>query len=92
MTNHPKDRHVLAAAVRCGAQAIITSNRKDFPHTATSPHGIIALTPGQFLIQLFQQNQARFIQKRNHQAAARGISLASLADKLQLHAPACAPA
>lgn len=26
MTNDPKDRHVLAAAVRCGAHAIITDN------------------------------------------------------------------
>src|SRR5450756_825857 len=26
MRNNPKDRHVLAAAVRCGAHAIITNN------------------------------------------------------------------
>src|SRR4051812_1551533 len=30
MTNHPKDRHVVAAAVKAGAQVIATANLKDF--------------------------------------------------------------
>ena len=34
MTNHPKDRHVLATAVRTGAQTIVTFNLKDFPEAA----------------------------------------------------------
>jgi hypothetical protein len=31
MTNDPKDRHVLAAAVGCGPHAIITHKREAFP-------------------------------------------------------------
>ena len=42
MTNHLKDRHVLAAAVRAGAKTILTYNIKDFPAffaDATFDHG-----------------------------------------------------
>lgn len=53
MTNHEKDRHVLAAAVTSDAQAIITSNSIHFPASALGPYNIEALTPDQFLSDLF---------------------------------------
>jgi hypothetical protein len=40
MTNHPKDRHVVAAAVECGAHVIVTSNLKDFPPAALLKCGL----------------------------------------------------
>jgi predicted nucleic acid-binding protein len=39
----PDDRHALAAAIRAGAQAIVTFNRKDFPASALSKYGVEAL-------------------------------------------------
>ena len=33
----PDDRHVLAAAILCGAQQIITENLADFPEDALAP-------------------------------------------------------
>lgn len=48
----PADRHVLAAAIVCQANLIITFNRKDFPATALSPHGIEAQHPDRFVIKL----------------------------------------
>ena len=35
MPNHPKDRHVLAAAVTSGAKTLITFNIKDFKQAET---------------------------------------------------------
>jgi hypothetical protein len=49
MGNHPKDRHVAAAAASIGAGLIVTSNIRDF---AILPAGIIAVTPDQFLSEL----------------------------------------
>ena len=50
MTNHPKDRQVLAAAVRANADAIVTFNLDDFPATATDPLEIDVLHPDAFLL------------------------------------------
>jgi predicted nucleic acid-binding protein len=40
MTNHEKDRHVLAAAVRAQAEIIVTYNRGDFPTASLAPYSI----------------------------------------------------
>jgi hypothetical protein len=46
------DRHVLAAAVRAGAQVIVTSNLKDFPPAALEPFDIEAQHPDAFVLHL----------------------------------------
>ena len=52
MTNHPKDRHVVAAAVQAKADLIITFNLKDFPQKSLEPFGIEAKHPDNFLLDL----------------------------------------
>ena len=49
MTNDPKDRHVLAAAVVGGADIVVTANLRHFPKSACSPHGILVQSPDEFL-------------------------------------------
>jgi predicted nucleic acid-binding protein len=50
MTNHPKDRHVLAASVRANAEVIVTFNLNDFPEPALKPYDIAAIDPDEFLL------------------------------------------
>jgi predicted nucleic acid-binding protein len=46
------DRHVLAAAITCGAQVIVTNNITDFPDGSLSPYAIEAQSPDDFLLHL----------------------------------------
>jgi hypothetical protein len=46
----PDDRHVLAAAIHAGAQAIVTFNLKDFPAKRLAPFGIEAVHPDAFVL------------------------------------------
>ncbi|HPH25658.1 MAG TPA: PIN domain-containing protein [Pseudomonadota bacterium] len=49
LQNHPKDRHVVAAAMKAGAQVIVTLNLRDFQ---SLPDEIEALSPDDFLCDL----------------------------------------
>ncbi|MFN0100487.1 MAG: putative toxin-antitoxin system toxin component, PIN family [Bryobacteraceae bacterium] len=87
MTNDPKDRHVLAAAVRCGADAIVTENVKHFPMESTKLYDLEVLTPDDFLVDRFHLNQDLLAEKVAAQAVARGLSLADLLARLSKWAP-----
>lgn len=52
----PDDRHVLAAAILCGAGTIVTYNLKDFPASTLAPHGISAQHPDEFIEHAFDLN------------------------------------
>lgn len=58
MRNDPKDRHVVAAAVKAGAQVVVTENIRDF---AAMPDGIEAQTADDFLCNLFDLNPDRML-------------------------------
>jgi len=45
----PDDRHVLAAAIHCHANAIVTYNRKDFPEDDLRPYSIDVIHPDDFI-------------------------------------------
>jgi predicted nucleic acid-binding protein len=46
----PNDRHVLAAAIKAGAQVIVTRNLRDFPAADLEPWNIEAKSPDAFVL------------------------------------------
>lgn len=58
LTNDPKDRHVLAAAIQGNAAYIVTRNLRDFQKPDLASYGIVALSPDDFAIRLYQEAPA----------------------------------
>lgn len=50
MKNHPKDRHVLAAAVKDNVDVIVTNNKQDFPRESYLQYDLDVLTADEFLV------------------------------------------
>ena len=87
MPNDAKDRHVAAAAVKAGAQVIVTSNLKDF---VPLPAGLEAQSPDVFLGNLFDLALDRFIELFHQQAAdlqSRAVTYEQLLERLGKVAP-----
>lgn len=58
MTTAPSDRHVLAAAVRGQAEAIVTENLRDFPASSTDPYDVSVTHQDEFLLDLHDLDAA----------------------------------
>jgi predicted nucleic acid-binding protein len=68
----PDDRHILAAAIVSEASFIVTFNLADFPTGRLEPHGVTAVHPDQFLVELAEATPESFLQAvRGHRAALR---------------------
>jgi predicted nucleic acid-binding protein len=90
MKNDLKDRHVLAAAIRTGAHAIITDNRRHFPKGLLEPYGLERRTGDEFLVHQYHLDPAAFSDILKKQAAMIGRGLPEHVAALARHAPAIA--
>jgi hypothetical protein len=87
MRNHPKDRHVVAAAVVIEAKIIVTSNIRDF---GDLPPGIVAMTPDDFLVGLMDTDPDKLLEALIAQAAGYRrpiLSIVELVEKLSAIVP-----
>ena len=64
------DRHVLAAAIRAGAQAIITFNLGDFPNERLGPYNVEAKHPDDFVLETIDLAAGLVTKVVTEQAAA----------------------
>jgi predicted nucleic acid-binding protein len=87
MQNDLKDRHVVAAAVKAGAQVVVTANIRDF---TPLPDGIEAQSPDAFLCNLFDLDPDGFVEMLSEQAAdlqKPPVTLEELLSRLAKPAP-----
>lgn len=91
VTCHPKDRHVLAAAVRGEVGAIVTHNVGDFPPSSVDPHQIEVVHPDDFLLDLLELAPGVVVAELHAQAAANRRAPKTLPDLLGALAIAGAP-
>ncbi len=90
MTNDPKDRHILAAAVHSRATVIVTHNRRHFPAHALAPYGIEAQSADTFLHSLFRSDPdtvARIITEQAERLRNPPQSVEQVLNNLSLEAP-----
>lgn len=66
----PDDRHVLAAAIRCGAQVIVTFNLRDFPSKVLARYGMEAQHPDEFVLNILDLDASAVVRVVQEQAAA----------------------
>ena len=57
-TNHPDDRHVLAAAIHAKVETIVSFNVKDYTPESLAPWGINAAHPADYLKVLYDHDPA----------------------------------
>ena len=71
-TNHEKDRHVLAAAIKAPARTIVTANVRDFPIASLESWDVEAVRPGDYLISLYELAPAVVMSKLDDIAQKKG--------------------
>jgi predicted nucleic acid-binding protein len=65
-----KDRHVLAAAIRCKADVIVTFNLKDFPDKELKQYDVEPQHPDEFIHNLFDLDNAAVVSSVKRQRAS----------------------
>jgi predicted nucleic acid-binding protein len=87
-TNDPKDRHVLAAAIRANVETIVTMNVKHFKAADLAPWGVTAVHPGDFLRVLYDLDEGVVVSVLRRMAAIRKKTFVEMLTRLNAGVPA----
>jgi predicted nucleic acid-binding protein len=91
VTNQPRDRHVLAAAIAARASVIVTFNLRDFPADALGPWAITAQSPDEFLCDRFRAGSevvAAAVMRQAARYRRPPMAVSELLDRLAGQVPA----
>ena len=84
MANDPKDRHVLAAAVRGGAELLVTENLRDFPQSALKTYDLEAVNQDDFLLDQLDLSPTLVLESLRRQASRYRREPRTVADLLNV--------
>jgi predicted nucleic acid-binding protein len=87
-TNDPKDRHILAAAIRARVETIVTMNVKHFKEADLAPWGITAAHPGEYLNVLYDHDEGVVVSVLHRMAELRKKTLIEMLSRLSAGIPA----
>lgn len=90
LINDPKDRHVLAAAIRARCEVIVTFNVKDFPAESLTDWNVEVQHPSKFLANLYSLNGGLVVQRLHQIGANLKRSVSEVLDGLADFVPAFA--
>jgi hypothetical protein len=90
LTNHEKDRHVLAAAIRGNCPLIVTFNLMHFPAGALQPWNIAASHPQEYLLILYEMEPKQVIACLGEIARKRKLEVQDVLIRLGKTLPAFA--
>lgn len=82
----PDDRHVVAAAIRCGAQVVVTFNLDDFPPDRLSCYNLEPQHPDDFVLSTIDLSPGTVVQAIEEQKGALRnppVELSTLLDTLR---------
>jgi len=84
----PKDRHVLAAAIRGNCQLVLTFNLRHFPKEKTEVWGVDVAHPQDYLKVLYEMEPKLVIGRLGEIAGRRGIEIEDVLIRLGKSLPA----
>lgn len=90
MTNDPKDRHVLAAAIVGKADLVVTNDIRHFPEHSRDEYGIGAATADAFALKLFDENPdttLRALKSWSEALTNPPLTVEDILDRLERTAP-----